>query len=92
MIDVETHRKVFGWVLGLLADRGLLKGKMVGVDATTLEANAALKNLVRRDNGQSYNDYLKDLAQAAGIENPTREQLARLDRVTHYIICLEGSR
>jgi transposase len=47
---------------------------------TTLEANAAMKSIVRRDNGQSYNDYLKELARAAGIENPTREQLARLDR------------
>ena len=45
-----------------------------------LEANAAMKSIVRRDNGQSYNDYLKELAHAAGIENPTREQLARLDR------------
>src|SRR5205823_1066607 len=48
--------------------------------ATTLEANAAMKSIVRRDNGQSYNDYLKELAHAAGIENPTKEQLARLDR------------
>ena len=53
LIDVETHRKVFFWVLGLLADRGLLKGKMVGVDATTLEANAAMRSIIRRDNGQA---------------------------------------
>src|SRR6516162_7683662 len=63
-----------------LDEAGLVSGRTVSVDATTLEANAALKSIVRRDNGQSYNDYLKDLAQAAGIENPTREQLARLDR------------
>jgi len=55
-------------------------GKTVSIDATTLEANAALRSLVRRDNGQKYDDYLKGLAKAAGIENPTREQLARLDR------------
>src|SRR6516162_6459165 len=64
----------------ILDEAGLVSGRTVSVDATTLEANAALKSIVRRDNGQSYNDYLKDLAQAAGIENPTREQLARLDR------------
>jgi transposase len=58
----------------------LVSGRTVSIDATTLEANAALKSIVRRDNGQGYNDYLKELAKAAGIENPTREQLARLDR------------
>ena len=53
LIDGETHRKVFLWILGVLADRGLLKGKTVGVDATTLEANAAMRSIVRRDNGAS---------------------------------------
>ena len=67
-------------VLKILAEEGLVEGKTVSIDATTLEANAALRSLVRRDNGQKYDDYLKDLAKAAGIENPTREQLARLDR------------
>ena len=77
---LETHKAVFRWVLKILNAAGLVSGRTVSIDATTLEANAALKNIVRRDNGQSYNDYLKDLAKAAGIENPTREQLARLDR------------
>lgn len=67
-------------MLKILDEEGLVSGRTVSIDATTLEANAALKNIVRRDNGQSYNDYLKELARAAGIENPTREQLARLDR------------
>ena len=80
LIDVETHRKVFFWVLGLLADRGLLKGKRIGIDATTLEANAALRSIVRRDNGENYEEFLKGLAQESGIETPTREDLARLDR------------
>ncbi len=80
LIDVETHRKVFLWVLGLLADRGLLKGKTVGVDATTLEANAAMRSVVRRDNGKGYEEFLKGLARASGIETPTKEDLARLDR------------
>jgi len=77
---LETHKAVFRWVLNLLDEEGLVSGRTVSIDATTLEANAALKSIVRRDNGQSYNDYLKELAQAAGMENPTREQLARLDR------------
>lgn len=80
LIDVETHRKVFSWVLGVLADRGLLKGKIVGVDATTLEANAAMRSIVRRDNGQSYEKFLTGLAKKSGIATPTREDLARLDR------------
>lgn len=80
LIDVETHRKVFLWVLCLLADRGLLKGKMIGVDATTLEANAAMRSIVRRDSGESYEDFLTGLAQQSGIVTPTREELARLDR------------
>jgi hypothetical protein len=79
-IDVETHRKVFLWVLGVLADRGLLKGKTVGVDATTLEANAAMRSIVRRDNGASYEEFLTDLATQSGIETPSREDLARIDR------------
>jgi len=57
-----------------------VEGQTVSIDATTREANAALRSLVRRDNGQKYDDYLEDLAKAAGIENPTREQGARLDR------------
>jgi len=80
LYSVETHRAVFRWVLKILGEEGLVEGKTVSIDATTLEANAALRSLVRRDTGQKYDDYLKDLAKAAGIENPTREQLARLDR------------
>src|SRR3979490_2142267 len=77
---LETHKAVFRWVLKILEQEGLVRGRTVSIDATTLEANAALKSIVRRDNGQGYNDYLKELAKAAGMENPTREQLARLDR------------
>jgi transposase len=80
LIDVETHRQVFAWVLGLLADAGLVKGKRMGIDATTLEANAALRSIVRRDNGESYEEFLKGLAQQSGIATPTREDLARVDR------------
>jgi len=80
LIDVETHRQVFHWILELLADAGLVKGKRIGIDATTLEANAALRSIVRRDNGQSYEEFLTELAQQSGIATPTREDLARVDR------------
>jgi transposase len=80
LIDIDTHRKVFAWVLALLAERGLLKGQRMGIDATTLEANAAMRSIVRRDTGESYEEFLRRLAKASGIETPTREDLARLDR------------
>jgi transposase len=80
LIDVDTHREVFGWVLGVLADRGLLNGQRIAIDATTLEANAAMRSIVRRDTGESYEEFLRGLAKASGIETPTREDLARLDR------------
>jgi hypothetical protein len=80
LIDLETHEQVFAWVLTLLADRGLLQGKRIGIDATTLEANAAMKSIVRRDTGESYNEFLTGLAKESGIETPTREDLMRLDR------------
>ena len=79
-IDLETHEEVFTWVLKLLAQRRLVKGKTLGVDATTLEANAALRSIVRRDTGESYNDFLTKLAAASGIATPTREDLAKLDK------------
>ena len=80
LIDVETHASVFGWVVRVLAKGGLVKGKTLGIDATTLEANAALRSIVRRDTGESYEEFLVRLAKASGIETPTREDLARLDR------------
>jgi transposase len=79
-IDLETHQSIFDWMLCVLAQEGLLKGKTLGVDATTLEANAALRSIVRRDTGESYEGFLTRLAQASGIETPTREDLAKLDR------------
>ena len=80
LIWVETHKAVFRWVLKVLVEQGLVKGQTVSVDATTREANAALKSIVRRDSGQKYDEYLKELATAEGMESPTREQLARFDR------------
>jgi len=80
LIDVETHREVFTWMLEVIAKKGLLKGKTLGIDATTLEANAALRSIVRRDNGEGYQEFLTKLAQESGIATPTREELGRLDR------------
>ncbi len=80
LIDLETHREVFAWALAVLADRGLLKGKRIAIDATTLEANAAMHSIVRRDMGGSYEEFLMGLAKASKIAPSTREELARLDR------------
>ena len=80
LIDLETHEAVFTWMLQRLAGAGPVKGKTVGIDATTLEANAALRSIMRRDTGESYQDFLTKLAQASGIETPTRADLARIDR------------
>ena len=80
LIDVETHRAVFPWILQVLATADLIKGNTIGIDATTLEANAALRSIVRRDSGDTYQEFLTRLAQASGIETPTRADLARLDR------------
>jgi transposase len=80
LIDEETHQEIFTWVLGLLSKNDLLKGKTIGVDATTLEANAALRSIVRRDDFRSYQEFLTDLAKASGIPTPSREDLPRIDR------------
>ena len=80
LLWVQTHKVVFRWMLKLLAEEGLIEGQTIAVDATTLEANAAMRSIVRRDTGQQYEEYLKKLVQAEGIEKPTREQLARFDR------------
>src|SRR5438034_7825973 len=80
LIDVETHRAVFTWVQERLVGAGLLKGRTIAIDATTLEANAAMRSIVRRDTGESYQAFLTRLAETSGIKTPTREALARLDR------------
>jgi transposase len=80
LIDLEAHRAVFTWILQVLATADLIKGTTIGIDATTLEANAALRSIVRRDSGETYQEFLTRLAQASGIETPARADLARLDR------------
>jgi transposase len=79
-LDLEVHEEVFSFVLKILAQKGLLCGKTIGIDATTLEANAALRSIVRREDGTNYGEYLKALAKASGIKTPTRADLAKLDK------------
>jgi len=79
-IDLDTHRMMFEWVLKRLAEHDLLSGKTVGVDSSTIEANAAMRCIVRKDNGESYQEFLTGLAQASGIETPTAQDLAKFDR------------
>ena len=79
-LDLESHQEVFCWVLKVLGEKGLLRGKTIGIDATTLEANAALRSIVRRQTGESYEEFLRGLAKASGIETPRREDLVRIDR------------
>jgi len=80
LIDAEIHQRIFSWVLERLALSGLVKGKTIGVDSTTLEANAAMKSIVRRDTGESYLAYLKRLAEAEGMEAEDAAALLRMDR------------
>jgi transposase len=80
LMPVETHKAVFRWFVKVLGEEGLIDGQTIAIDATTLEANAAMRSIRRRDDGRGYEEYLKDLAKAEGIEQPTREQAARLDR------------
>ena len=79
-LSVEAHAAVFGWVLARLRESRLLRGTTLGVDATTLEANAAMRSIVRRDCGQGYEAWLRQLAEASGIATPTREDLVKLDK------------
>ncbi len=76
----EVFEKVFNFVLQVAVDYGLLRGKTIAVDSTTLEANAAMKSLVRRDTGEDWRTYVRGLAAAEGIEDPTDEELRRFDK------------
>ena len=79
-LDLETHQQVLQWILGVLAKEDLVEGKTLGIDATTLKANAALRSIVRRDSGESYNEYLNGLAKASGIETPRHKDRAKVDK------------
>ena len=86
-LELDTHRAVFTWILPVLATADLVKGTPIGIDATTLEATAALRSIVRRDSGETYQEFLTRLAQASGIETPTRADLTRLDRTRIGQVC-----
>ena len=75
---LEAHQQVFTWIVELLAKHDLVHGKTVGIDTTTLEANAAMRSIVRRDTGESYDEFLTKLAKASGIETPTKSDLIAL--------------
>ena len=76
----EIHEKVFDFVLKLVAERGLVKGERIGVDASTMEANAARRSIVRRDSGETYREMLTRMAKESGVETPTIDDLIQLDR------------
>jgi transposase len=80
-LPLEVHAAVFQWVLALAAEKKMLPGKTVAVDATTLEADAAMKSIVRRDTGEDWKEYLRRLLkEEQGVENPTDEELRRFDK------------
>jgi len=76
----EVFWEVFGWVLRVAVEHQLLKGKTIAVDATTLEANAAMKSLVHRVSGEDWKTYVRGLMKAEGIEEPSDEEVRRFDR------------
>jgi transposase len=79
-LSSDAHGQAFRMVLAAMVKAKLVKGKTIGVDATTLEANAAMRSIVRRDTGQSYDAYLEELAKQSGIEEPTRADLVKIDK------------
>lgn len=79
-LPLEVHEEVFAFVLGIAQLKKLLKGQSVGVDATLLEANAALKSIVRKDTGEDYKQYLRRLAKEAGLEDPSDDDLKKFDQ------------
>ena len=71
-LPLEVHVAVFDWALRLLADKGLMPGKTVAIDSTFLEANAAMKSIIRCDTGEDWNDYLRRLLQEQGVGGEIR--------------------
>ena len=79
-LPLEVHEQVFAWVLERLAARGLIKGERIGVDASTMEANAAMRSIRRRDTGESYREMLTRMAEESGVATPTAAELKQFDR------------
>ena len=79
-LPCEVHEQIFGWILTLVAERDLVKGERIGVDGSTMEANATLRSILRRDSGVTYREMLTQMAKESGVETPTIDDLVRLDR------------
>ena len=79
-LPLELHERVFAWVLERLAERGLVKGERIGVDASTMEANAAMRAIRRRDSGESYREMLTRMAEESGVATPSAAALKQFDR------------
>jgi transposase len=79
-LPLEVHEQVFTWVLERLAERGLIKGERIGIDASTMEANAAMRGIRRRDSGETYRAMLTRMAHESGIATPTAAALKQFDR------------
>src|SRR3954465_14202551 len=79
-LPLELHDQVFTWVLQRLTEHGLIKGERIGIDSSTIEANAALRTIVRREGGETYREMLQRMAAESGVETPTADDLTRLDR------------
>ncbi len=83
-LPAEVFEEVFQFVLAIAAVKGLVAGKTVGVDSTTLEANAAMKSIVRKDTGEGWRAYVVRLMREEGViesdANPTDEEVRRFDK------------
>jgi transposase len=76
----EVFNEVFRFILSVAAHKGLLWGKAIGIDSTTIQANASMRSIVRKDSGKGWKDYTKKLAKQAGLEDPTDDELRQFDR------------
>lgn len=79
-LSLELHQEVFTWVLNVITQAGLVQGDRIGVDASTMEANAAMRSIVRKDTGEGYRQMLQRMAKESGMKTPTNEDLSRMDR------------
>lgn len=77
---LELHQEVFTWVLDVITQAGLVQGDRIGVDSSTMEANAAMRSIVRKDTGEGYRQMLHRMAKESGMNTPTNEDLSRMDR------------
>ncbi|MGB0716809.1 MAG: transposase [Phycisphaerae bacterium] len=79
-LPLAIHEEVFTFVLSIAVKKKLLKGKSVAVDSTFIEADAAMKSIVRRDNGDDWKEYLRKLMAEEGIEDPSDEDIRKFDQ------------